>query len=245
MQKTYGKLEWWDGSIITPQAYKNNFKDAYDTGFSSNTNVAISGGNDKTTFYTSLSYKYAEGTLPNNSFDRFSLLAKASHKISDAVELEASVNFAKSMPRNAQMNIGEYFTSGTWDRTYNSAYFRDKYKGEHGGLASSTYGDKYAYVPGRGVWWSIWEDDYYQKETIVRPDLKVTAQILPWLKWVTEGSYNYYYVRKESKQPGSGYQNKGGYYSIGFTQKEQINANTNFMFDSQLNEDWHINGFLR
>lgn len=245
LQKTYGKLEWWDGSIITPQAYKNNFKDAYDTGFSSNTNVAISGGNDKTTFYTSLSYKYAEGTLPNNSFDRFSLLAKASHKISDAVELEASVNFAKSMPRNAQMNIGEYFTSGTWDRTYNSAYFRDKYKGEHGGLASSTYGDKYAYVPGRGVWWSIWENDYYQKETIVRPDLKVTAQILPWLKWVTEGSYNYYYVRKESKQPGSGYQNKGGYYSIGFTQKEQINANTNFMFDSQLNEDWHINGFLR
>ena len=87
LQKTYGKLEWWDGSIITPQAYKNNFKDAYDTGFSSNTNVAISGGNDKTTFYTSLSYKYAEGTLPNNSFDRFSLLAKASHKISDAVEL--------------------------------------------------------------------------------------------------------------------------------------------------------------
>ncbi|MGM9802650.1 MAG: SusC/RagA family TonB-linked outer membrane protein [Muribaculaceae bacterium] len=245
LQENYGRLEWWDGSIIYPQAYENNFKDAYDTGFSSNTNVAISGGNDKTTFYTSLSYKYAEGTLPNNSFDRFSLLAKASHKITDAVELEASVNFAKSMPRNAQPNIGENFCNMNWDRTYDSKYFRDKYKGDHGGLASATYGDKYAYIPGIGTWWSIWENDYYQKETVVRPDLKVTAQILPWLKWVTEGSYNYYYVRKEQKNPGSGYQNKGGYYSLGFSQKEQINANTNFMFDKQLNEDWHINGFLR
>ena len=146
--------------MITPKAYKNNFKDAYNTGFNSNTNVAISGGNDKTTFYTSLSYKYANGTLPNTSYDRYSLLAKASHKISNAVELEASMTFAKSMPKNAQMNIGEMFIGGSWDRTYNSKYFRDKYKGEHGGLASATYGDKYAYIPGRGVWWSIWENNY-------------------------------------------------------------------------------------
>lgn len=245
LQENYGQIEWWDGSLITPKAYKNNFKDAYGVGFSSNTNVAISGGNDKTTFYTSLSYKHSDGTMPNNSFDRFSLLAKASHKITDAVELEASMTFAKSTPKNAQYNIGEYFIGGTFDRTYNSSYFRDKYKGEHGGLASSTYGDKYAYIPGRGLWWSIWENDYYQKETVVRPDLKLTVQLTPWLKWVTEGSYNYYYVRTEGKYPGSGYQNKGGSYSIGFSQKEQINANTNFMFDKQLNDDWHINGFLR
>lgn len=245
LQEDYGQLEWWDGSLITPKAYKNNFKDAYNTGFNTNTNVAISGGNDKTTFYTSLSYKHSSGTMPNNSFDRFSLLAKASHKISNAVELEASMTFAKSMPKNAQLNVGEYFATGAFDRTYNSSYFRDKYKGEHGGLASATYGDKYAYVPSRGLWWSIWENNYYQKETVVRPDLKLTAQLTPWLKWVTEGSYNYYYVRQEGKYPGSGYQNKGGSYSIGFSQKEQINANTNFMFDKQLNDDWHINGFLR
>ena len=138
LQENYGQIEWWDGSLITPKAYKNNFKDAYGVGFSSNTNVAISGGNDKTTFYTSLSYKHSDGTMPNNSFDRFSLLAKASHKITDAVELEASMTFAKSTPKNAQYNIGEYFIGGTFDRTYNSSYFRDKYKGEHGGLASST-----------------------------------------------------------------------------------------------------------
>lgn len=244
--QSLGGIEWYNGEVIPAKAYANNFKDAYDTGFNSNTNVAISGGNETTTFYTSLSYKYSNGTLPNNSFDRFSVLAKASHKLSKDVELEASMTFTNSTPRNAQPNIGENFFGGTWDRTYDAKYFRDKYKGDnHGGMASTSYGDQWGYVPGRGTWWSIWENDYRRKETVVRPNLKLTAQITPWLKWVTEGSYNYYYVRSEGKTPGSGYANKGGGYSIGFDNKEQINLNTNLMFDKDINEAFHMNGFVR
>lgn len=240
-----GLMEMYDGKLHTPQAYKNNFKDAYDTGFSTNTNVAVSGGNDRTSFYTSLSYRYNNGTLPNNDFRRLSLMAKASHKITNNVELEASMTFANSKPRNAQPNIGEKFIDGTWDRMYDAKYYRDKYKGAHGGLAQTSYGDEWGYVIGRGTWWSIWENEYYQKETVVRPDLKLTWAFTPWLKWVTEANYNYYFVQGESKNPGSGYYNQGGYYGTSQSRKEQINLNTNLMFDKQLNEDWHLNGFLR
>lgn len=240
----WDQLEWFDGSIIPSKAQKNNFKDAYETGFNTNTNVSISGGNETTSFYTSLSYKHSDGTTPNNSFERFSLLAKGSHKISKDVELEASVTFANSTPRNAQLNIGEHFADGTFDRTYDASYFRDKYKGEHGGLASSTYGDKYGSVPGRDLWWSIWENDYRQKETVVRPDVKLTVEFTPWLKWITEGSYNYYYTRAEEKRPGSGYANRGGSYMMSLTTKEQTNLNTNFMFNNTWG-DWTVNGFLR
>jgi len=245
LRDNYTALEWWDGSRIEARAYENNFKDAYQTGFNTNTNIAISGGNERTTFYTSLSYKHSNGTLPNNSFDRIALLAKASHKISKDVELEAGVTFSNSTPRNAQPNIGENFINGTWDRTYNAAYFRDKYKGSHGGLASTEYGDEYGYVPGRGVWWSIWENEYKQKENVVRPNLKLTAQITPWMKWITEGSLNYYYVTGEGKYPGSGYRNQGGGYYTSISKKEQTNLNTNLMFDQAINEDFHFNGFLR
>ena len=245
MASKYSKMEWFDHTYRDIKPYKNNFKDAYDTGFSTNTNVAISGGNDTTSFYTSVSYKYSDGTLPNNSFQRFSVLAKAAHKITKAVELEASMTFTNSTPRNAQPNIGENFGLGGWDRTYDAKYFRDKYKGAHGGIASATYGDEYGYVPGRDTWWSIWENDYRQKETVVRPNLKLTVDFTPWLKWQTEGSYNYYYVRTENKVPGAGYQNKGGGYGVGFSNKEQINLNTNLLFDKDLNEDFHLNGFLR
>ena len=240
-----GLMEMYDGQLHTPGAYANNFKDAYDTGFSTNTNVAISGGNERTSFYTSMSYRYNNGTLPNNDFRRLSLLAKASHKITDNVELEASMTFANSKPRNAQPNIGENFVNGTWDRMYDAKYYRDKYKGSHGGIANTSYGDEWGFVIGRDTWWSIWEDEYYQKETVVRPDLKLTWAFTPWLKWVTEANYNYYFMQGEGKYPGSGYYNQGGSYSTSQTRKEQTNLNTNLMVDKQLNEDWHLNGFLR
>ena len=241
------KMEWYDGSVVPYEAKANNFVDAYNTGFNTNTNVTLSGGNDRSSIYASISEKYSTGTLPNNSFNRFSTLLKASHKLNDAIEVEGSVNFTNSEPRNAQPNIGEAFIDGTLDRTYDAKFFRDKYKGDHGGLASTSYGDKWGSIPGKEIWWNIWEKETFQKETVVRPNLKLTVQLAPWLKWVTDGSFNYYYTRRETKTPDSGYANAsgGGGYSLSNTTKEQTNLNTNLIFDFMANEDWRLGGFLR
>ena len=240
-------MEWYDGTVRPYEAKANNFVDAYNVGFNTNTNLTVSGGNEKSAIYASISEKYSKGTLPNNSFNRFSTLLKASHKLNKAIELEGSVNFTISEPHNAQPNIGEYFIDGTWDRTYDAKFLRDKYKGDHGGLAQTSYGDRWGSIPGRSIWWNIWENDVRQKETVVRPNLKLTVQFAPWLKWVTDGSFNYYYTRKETKQPDSGYANAGGggYYGLAQTTQEQTNVNTNFIFDFKAGEDWQIGGFLR
>ncbi len=242
------QLEWVDGSFIESKAKENNFVEAFNTGVNTNTNITLSGGNDKSSIYASISEKYSTGTLPNNSFNRFNTLLKATHKLNKAIEVEASVTFTNSDARNAQPNIGQYFIGeGEFDRTYDAKYFRDKYKGEHGGLASTAYGDKWGSIPGRSVWWSIWENNTSQKETVVRPNLRLTVQFTPWLKWVTDGSFNYYYTRQETKRPDSGYANSGngGYYALSNSTQEQTNLNTNFIFDHKINEDWQIGGFIR
>ncbi|MBQ3723463.1 MAG: SusC/RagA family TonB-linked outer membrane protein [Bacteroidales bacterium] len=243
----YEQIEWYDGNLIPSKAYENNFKEAYNLGFNTNTNVTVSGGNERSSIYASLSEKYATGTLPNNSFNRFSTLIKASHKLNDAIEVEGSMSLSNSTPRNAQPNIGERFISGDIDRTYNAKYFRDKYKGAHGGMASLSYGDEWGAIPNRDMWWSIWENETIQKETVVRPNLKLTVQFNPWLKWVTDGSYNYYYTRRESKIKDSGYANNsgGGSYSMSMSTQEQTNLNTNLIADYMINEDWRIGGFIR
>ena len=243
----YDKIEWFDKSLIDSKAFETNFRDAYNLGFNTNTNVTLSGGNERSSIYASISEKYSQGTLPNNSFNRFSTLIKASHKLNDAIEVEASMTMANSSPRNAQPNIGEYFIDGTWDRTYNAKYFRDKYKGDHGGLASLAYGDKWGPIPDRGIWWGIWANETTQKETVVRPNVKVTVQFTPWLKWVTDGSLNYYYTRRESKGKDSGYANNSGGGSYGLSQntQEQTNLNTNLIFDFNAGENWRLGGFLR
>ncbi|MGL4851757.1 MAG: SusC/RagA family TonB-linked outer membrane protein [Phocaeicola sp.] len=238
-------IEDYDYSTRAYSANENNFKDAYNLGFNSNTSVQISGGNEKTTFYTSLSYRYSDGTLPNNSFNRLAFMAKASHKLTNKVELEASISFANSNPKNAQANIGEKFVDGTWSRTYDTQYYRNKYKGNHGGLASNSYGDEYGNNPGRDIWWNIYENEYTQQETSVRPTLTLNIDITDWLKFRTEGNYNYYYRRHESKQRGTGYAGAAsGYYGIGQYTKEQTNFNAAFMLNKNVG-DWSFGGFIR
>ncbi|WP_165024957.1 SusC/RagA family TonB-linked outer membrane protein [Dysgonomonas sp. ZJ279] len=238
------EVEYYDGTFRAYNPEKNNFREAYQAGFNSNTNIAISGGNDKTTFYTSMSYKYASGTLPNSEFQRVSFLGKAAHKITDKVRLEASMAFANSMPRNPQKNIGENFVNGTWGRSYDPAYSRTKYLGSHGGLASTSYGDQYGNMPGSSVWFDLYENTYEQKETSVRPAIKLDIDLLDWLKFNTEASYNYYYTRYEGKQLGQGYANEGGEYDMRMRNREQTNLNANFLANKAFG-DWNVNGFLR
>ena len=240
------EVEYYDSSMRAYSPVKNNFRKAYQKGFSSNTNIAISGGNDKTTFYTSLSFKHADGTIMNNSFDRLSFLGKASHMITPKVKLEASMAFANSMPKNAPKNIGENFASGTWGRSYDPSTAKDKYKGIHGGLADNNFGDEWGNMPGRSIWWELQENSYRQKETSVRPTIKLNIDILDWLKFNAEGNYNYYYTRYEEKKPDTGYANIGnsGYYAMSQTTKEQTNLNANFMFNKTFG-DFTVNGFLR
>ena len=241
-------IEYFDGKTTSYSPVENNYKDAYNLGFNTNTNVSVQGGNDKTTFYTSLSYKYMNGTLPNNSFERLSMLAKATHMITDKVEIEAGISFANSNPKNAQPSIGEYFVdtnNGPLGNMYDTNKWRHLYKGEHGGLADSSYGDEYGRIPGRGLWWSIYENDYSQKETTVRPNIILRWDLLDWLKFTAEGNYNYYYRRYENKQPNSGYaKSTGGYYGMGQYQKEQTNLNASFSWNKTFG-DWTTTGFVR
>ena len=238
-------IEFYDYTTVPYSPYENNFTDAYDNGFNTNTNVSIQGSNDTSSFYTSLSYKYADGNTPNNSFERFSFLAKASHKISKDVELEAGISFANSTPRQGgETNFGEKFIDGVFGRMYDTRYWRTRYKGSHGGLASNAYNDEYGNAPGKSVWWSVYENEYSQKETSVRPSLKLTADLNSWLKFTAEGNYNYYYKRNEAKELGNGYANEGGMYKLGQYTKEQTNLNANFSWNKTLN-DFNISGFIR
>ena len=238
------QIENYDGTMTTYSPIKNNMLDMYQKGFNTNTNVAIHGGNEKTTFYASLSYKWAESTTENNTFERYSFLVKGSHKLNDWVDVAASVNFANSKPRNSARNIGENFVNGTWTPNYDPKYFRDKYLGEHGGLASTEYGDKYGNVPNAGYWFMIDNYEYFQKETIVRPTFEVNVKITDWLKFKADANMNYYYNRGENRQLGSGYANQGGYYGIWQSTKEQTTFGSSFTWNKTV-KDFYIGGFAR
>ncbi len=235
-------FEYLDGSIRPYVAHKNNYNDMYRTGFNTTTNVAVTGGTENTTFYLSAGYKYAEGTVVENDFKRYNMMLKASHQVSKTVNVEAGVTFANSKPRNAMRNLGEQFVYGSIAPWVDIASERNNYKGANGGLPQN--GEDNYYNRANSLWFSLNENNYVRKETVIRPNVKVTVTPLDWLRFTTEGSFNYYYVRYEQKNPGTNAALDNGYYAMGQDIKEQTNLN----FTANLNKEWgdfEAHGMLR
>ena len=238
-------IEDFDGRMIPYAPIKDNMLDMYQTGFNTNTNVAIRGGNETTSFYSSVSYKNVKSTTENNTFERYSVLLKGSHKISDRVDIAASVSFANSKPRNAQRGVGEHFYRQSYmSPLFDAKYFRDKYLSEDGGIART--GDQYANVPSaaKSYWFTTDWNDYVRKETVVRPTMEVNVKIADWVRFKAEGNMNYVYIKEESKNWGSGVAFEGGGYSLAQSTKEQTTFAGTFTFNKEV-KDFTLGGFVR
>lgn len=238
------EVELYDRTIGPWTAYKNNLKDMYDTGFNSNTNLSIQGGNAETNYFTSMSYRKANGITPRNTFDRFSFFVKGFHQVNDWFNIGASLNWTRSKPQNSDINFGEYFVQASLANDYNPNYYKNMYLGEHGGLASTDYGDLYGNVPGRGLWFSINHNNNYRLEDVFRPTIEMDFRLSEWANFKVEGNMNYYTVKGETKNLGSGYANEGGSYSISQRAQEQMTLMST-LFMNKTFGDFELGGFLR
>lgn len=74
---------------------------------SQNYNVSYSGGNQKTTFATSLSYLNQDGLVMKNSYNRYGLNLKLSHKATDKLRLGTTVNASQTTSTGLVSNGGD------------------------------------------------------------------------------------------------------------------------------------------
>ncbi|MCX2838535.1 SusC/RagA family TonB-linked outer membrane protein [Salinimicrobium sp. MT39] len=233
-------IEDYDGNLIPYVANEDNMKDAYDTGWNSNTHFAIKGGNEKATFYLSDSYSYRTGVLPNNSFDRNTLAFRASYEVAPWLKANGSVTFTQSESKNARNDFSEIFASGGFERIYNTKKYSQRryWQAEHGGIPNSDYGDEYAYAPNAGLWFSFNTANAVQEETVVRPVVSLSASLTDWLTLAVEGNMNYYTTRFEDKNLGSGLANEGGGYELNHTRNVSRTGKITLNANTQINEDF-------
>ena len=62
----------------------------------SNTQVSVSGGNEKTTFYVSGGVRTEDGIIKNTGFDRYSIRANIDHKFSKKIKASLNSNYIRS-----------------------------------------------------------------------------------------------------------------------------------------------------
>lgn len=199
-----------DGRIIPWVA--NDVLDIYRTGQYYNTNVAIDGGSERTTFRLSYTNSKNNSVLPNNSFGRNVLSLRATQKINNFINLDASVAYATSNSKNPIIQGGNnsplfrvlYSNSRHYDIPYYSSHYIDSVNGGMTGATGNPTSNPYARGSMAGMWWNIFENNYTQKEDNLRANLDINVNILPWLNLLVRGNVNSTATNKEDKVRGQG-----------------------------------------
>ncbi len=109
-----------------------------ETGLLLNTNLNVSGGNDKTSFYASVINKDEEGIVKNTGYKKTSFRVNLNHKFNDFIELSTSANYILSSTDRGYFNndntgttLGiSYLSTPSWANLFpdaNGNYPRNPY----------------------------------------------------------------------------------------------------------------------
>ena len=102
--------------MATPSSY--NPQDFFNTAANTQTNASISVGNEKNQTYASLMHVYANGILPNNSYDKHSVTVRNTTSfLQDRMTLDAGFSYVETEDQN-MLSAGRYFNPLTSLYTY-------------------------------------------------------------------------------------------------------------------------------
>ena len=193
--------------------------DFFETGKFINTNLAVEGASDNTTFRLSYTNLDNSSILPGNELNKNTFAIRATQKVSKSISLDASVNYSLSNSlnpgrqgsRNNPLFAFSYYMPRNADISY---YTKNYINPVTGGALSSSEAD--LYDPYRlGSWaFDFFEDDRSQKESNLLANLDVNFQLTPWLSALVKANTNSAGINYERKKLGRGVDFQGGDYQI-------------------------------
>ncbi|MBO9591640.1 MAG: SusC/RagA family TonB-linked outer membrane protein [Niabella sp.] len=223
---------------ISGQLVKNKAADIlslYQTGVTSNTNLAVNGGNEKTTFRGSYSRLSSKGITPNNELDRNSYTIRATHRLAQRVLLDANVTYARSNTLNPAMQNGNsliYNFAYVLPRNYDVDYWRNNYISPKGGLSRVESG---TIDVANNALWLIHQNKYTQLEDNFRGGLNLRADITDWLRLDATASVNDLQMNYEVKKRGQGEGFSGGGYETRMSKVSQNRYRGALNFTKKIN----------
>ena len=215
-----------------------NWKEFYQTGINNTTNVAISGGGEKSSFHLSYGFTKTKGVFLNNDFHRHNISFRGITELNRIFSMELGVKYAFSSAKNGASqggwdwgnNVG-MMTAYHLPRNVDIAAYYKQYRDPETQVVESTsrYGNLRSYFHTR--------DTQLQRrnENSILSDLTIHADIAPWLRASLKANHNYYGISHESRWVGTGeYGGPSGYG--GYGRSGDISGNYNFMGMLQMPE---------
>ena len=90
------RTSWGPDLTVTGAKVYDHADEAYTTGHTTDNNLTVSGGNERTSFFLSGSYLYDRGIFvgPNNNYQRSTVRLKATQKLTDRLDVGGNISFA-------------------------------------------------------------------------------------------------------------------------------------------------------
>lgn len=231
-----------DDRMITWDAKPNNILDVYQVGKFVNTNVAVQGGTEKTTFRASYSNLYNTYVIPNSNLKRNSFALRVTQKLSNFLTIDGSVNYSMSDSKNP-MTQGSadnpvYALAYYNPRHYDTKYWSQNYLDPEGGINRN---DPYELS---SLFFNMNYRNTVQMENTLLANLDVNAKITPWLNLLLRGNINNAGVDRETKNWGTGVGFSGGTYSVYNSTRRNTRLQALLTADKDLNEDFTLSATL-
>lgn len=227
----------------THQPYPDNLKEMYSVGVFSNTNLAVSGANDKSTYRFSTSYLSNDGITPNNYFDRLNLSLNVTHELSKYITAETVFTYVNSSSNNPTYQGGDrspvYDFSYSVPRDYDTKYWKNNYWSD--AKDGWNENDPFGYS---ATLFDFYENNQLQNEEVYRGLIGLNFKLTDWLKLVLKADMNRSYIKNETKTLATERSEfRGAQYAI--NERKVLQSKVMSMLQANKKfEDFSLNGFL-
>ena len=219
--------------------HSDNWKALYQSPFNMSTSVAVSGGNEDSSYRLSYSNVDNNGVFKRNSFKRNTVNFRGLAKLNDVFSIEAGINYAFSRAQNGA-------NQGGWNWGGNAGFMSTMYIPRNMDLETyeSMYRDPETKAVENVTPWGDLRGFLHRRdlnlnqrsENSLLTNLTLRAQISPKLTASIKGNYNYYGISTMEKLYGSG-ANYGPTGSGGFSRGGSTSGNYNFLGMLQTNDN--------
>ncbi|GAA4210302.1 SusC/RagA family TonB-linked outer membrane protein [Pedobacter jeongneungensis] len=200
-----------DGQRQITNSVLNNPLTLYQLGRYINSNIAMQGGNEKTTFRFSYSNNYSNGVSPLNKLNRNTFNFRGTQRLANAVTLDATVSYANTKGFNPQLLSGDnsliYGLTWGYPTNYDLGYWSQNYldpvKG--GRSANDPFGTN-------SLFFRMNQNSQVQNENNLRGSLNAKVDFTKWLQFEANVGLNWYNTARDTKELGQDVNFAGGYF---------------------------------
>jgi iron complex outermembrane receptor protein len=190
----------FDGKEVAYSPYEDNYMALFRNGSSNNTQVSITGGNEKSSArlsYTNYSYN---GTMTNQEHAKNSLSFSGNTTVSDFAKFEVTQNLYLTETQNRRQNLQQLVAMGTFNRDYDIEKAMSLYKDENGYLPTkeslADMGWPAAFTGSNGgeffdMLWNQYENRNIDEKMHSITAIKVDLKFLPYLSLKLQGGLDY------------------------------------------------------